>query len=138
MPITPFLKGEKFDAETTRAMGAALEMACVALRTGDCAGDVKQAIANKIIALANAGERNPDALCEQVIEGHSHGASLGLRKVRPEAAPRERLLDVDGRVSGIMRIARRRTATSRRARPRWRRRPDLKEAWGPVRPVWGP
>jgi hypothetical protein len=37
MPITPFLKGEKFDAETTRAMGAALEMACVALRTGDCA-----------------------------------------------------------------------------------------------------
>jgi hypothetical protein len=68
MPITPFLKGEKFDAETTRAMGAALEMACVALRTGDCADDVKQVIANKIIALAKAGERNPDALCEQVLK----------------------------------------------------------------------
>jgi hypothetical protein len=67
MPITPFLKGEKFDAET-RAMGAALEMACVALRTGDCADDVKQAIANKIIALAKAGERNPDRLCEQVLK----------------------------------------------------------------------
>jgi hypothetical protein len=37
MPINPFLNGEKFDAETTRAMGAALEMACVALRPGDCA-----------------------------------------------------------------------------------------------------
>ena len=68
MPITPFLNGEKFDAETTRVMGAALEMACVALRTGDCADDVKQAIANKIIALAKAGERNPDTLCEQVLK----------------------------------------------------------------------
>jgi hypothetical protein len=44
MPITPFLNGEKFDSETTRVMGVALEMACLALRTGDCADDVKQAI----------------------------------------------------------------------------------------------
>jgi hypothetical protein len=62
MPIKPFLNGEDFDPETTRAMGVALEMACVALRTGDCADDVKQAIANKIIALAKAGERDPDIL----------------------------------------------------------------------------
>jgi hypothetical protein len=68
MPITPFLSGEKFDSETTRVMGVALEMACLALRTGDCADDVKQAIANKIIALAKAGERSPDALCEQVLK----------------------------------------------------------------------
>jgi hypothetical protein len=68
MPITPFLHGEKFDSETTRVMGVALEMACLALRTGDCADDVKQAVANKIIALAKAGERNPDALCEQVLK----------------------------------------------------------------------
>ena len=68
MPITPFLNGEKFNSETTRVMGVALEMACLALRTGDCADDVKQAVANKIIALAKAGERNPDALCEQVLK----------------------------------------------------------------------
>ena len=68
MPINPFLNGEKFDAETTRAMGAALEMACVDLRPGDCADDVKQAIANKIIAHAKAGERSPDILCEQVLK----------------------------------------------------------------------
>jgi hypothetical protein len=68
MPITLFLNGEKFDSETTRVMGVALEMACLALRTGDCADDVKQAIANKIIALAKAGERSPDALCEQVLK----------------------------------------------------------------------
>jgi hypothetical protein len=65
MPITPFLNGEKFDSETTRVMGVALEMACLA---GDCADDVKQAIANKIIALAKAGARNPDALCGQVLK----------------------------------------------------------------------
>jgi hypothetical protein len=67
MPIRPFLNGEDFDPETTRVICVALEMACVALRTGDCADDVKQAIANKIIALSKAGERNPDILCEKVL-----------------------------------------------------------------------
>jgi hypothetical protein len=59
------------------ALGVALELTCIALRTGDCADDVnrprKQAIANKLIALAKAGERNPDVLCEEVlkdIRGH--------------------------------------------------------------------
>ena len=68
MPITSFLNGEDFDPETTRVLGVAFELTCVALRTGDCADDVKQAIANKIIALAQAGERNPDILCEQVLK----------------------------------------------------------------------
>jgi len=49
MPITPFLKGENVDQESTRVMGVALEMACAALRTGACTEDVKHAIANKII-----------------------------------------------------------------------------------------
>jgi hypothetical protein len=86
MPITPFLKGEKFDAETTRAMGAALEMVCVALRTGDCADDVKQAIADKIIALAKAGERHPDALCEQVLK-EIRTAPLSTMTVIKEGSP---------------------------------------------------
>jgi hypothetical protein len=41
---------------------------CVALRVGDCADDVKQAIVNKIIFLAKAGERRPDVLCDQVLK----------------------------------------------------------------------
>jgi hypothetical protein len=45
-------------------MGVALAMACLALRTGDCAADVKQVIANKIIALA----KGPGALCEKVLK----------------------------------------------------------------------
>jgi hypothetical protein len=40
-------------------------MVCIALRTGDCDDSVKQAIATKLIALAKAGERNPDILCEE-------------------------------------------------------------------------
>jgi hypothetical protein len=68
MPIRPFLNGENFDPETIRVLGVALEMTCVALRVGDCDDDVKQAIADKIIALAKAGECNPDVLCEQVVK----------------------------------------------------------------------
>ena len=79
MPITLYLSGEKFDEETTRVMGVALEMTCAALQTGPCADDVKQAIANKIIALAKAGERNPDKLCEQVL--------IDIRRPPMEAEP---------------------------------------------------
>ena len=67
MPITPFLNGEQFDPETRRVLGVALEMTCIALRTGDCGDGVRQAIAIKIIDLAKAGERNPDILCEQAL-----------------------------------------------------------------------
>jgi hypothetical protein len=68
MPITPFLHGEQFDAETRRVLGVALEMSCIALRTGDCDDGVRQAIPSKIIELAKAGERNPDILCEEVLK----------------------------------------------------------------------
>jgi hypothetical protein len=67
MPIRPFLNGERFDPEIERVLGVALEMVCIAVRTGDCDDDVKQAIASKIIDLAKAGERNPDILCEQAL-----------------------------------------------------------------------
>jgi hypothetical protein len=69
MPITPFLNGEQFDPETRRVLGVALEMTCIALRTGDCDDGVRQAIAIKIIELAKTGERNPDILCEQTLAG---------------------------------------------------------------------
>jgi hypothetical protein len=62
MPITPFLNGEKFDAETTRA------------RDGRRPGDGLRGSADRRLRgrrqagyfqqVAKAGERNPDALCE--------------------------------------------------------------------------
>ena len=66
MPITPFLDGERCDPETTRVLGVALEMVCIALRTGDCDDDIKQAITKKLIALAKAGERNPDICAKKL------------------------------------------------------------------------
>jgi hypothetical protein len=68
MPITPFLNSEPFDLETTRVLGVAFEMVSIALRTGDCDDDIKQAIATKLIALAKTGERHPDILCEEVLK----------------------------------------------------------------------
>ena len=38
------------------------------MRIGDCDDDVKQAIANKIIALAKTGERKPDIVCERALK----------------------------------------------------------------------
>ena len=56
------------DLETKRVLGVAFEMICVGLRIGDCAEEVKQAIANKVIELAKTGERNPDLLCERALK----------------------------------------------------------------------
>jgi hypothetical protein len=76
MPITPFLNRERFDPESARVLSVALEMVCIALRTGDCDDGVKQAIATKLIAIAKAGERNPDILCVS-IEGYSSAPTVG-------------------------------------------------------------
>jgi hypothetical protein len=65
MPIRSYLFGERLDPETTRILGVAFEIACIALRTTDDL--VKQAIARKLVVLTKAGERNPDILCEQVL-----------------------------------------------------------------------
>lgn len=79
MPITPFLNGRKFDSETRRILGVAFELACVALRIGECDDDVRQTIANRIIEVADDGERNPDVLCEKalkLIRAETRGTSL--------------------------------------------------------------
>jgi hypothetical protein len=65
MQITPFI--DEFDLETRRVIGIALEMTCLALRTGDCDDGVREAIAIKIIELTKTGQRNSDILCEQAL-----------------------------------------------------------------------
>ena len=49
------------------ALGIALEMA-IALSTGDDDDHVRRTIADKLIALAKAGERNPNVLCDKAPE----------------------------------------------------------------------
>jgi hypothetical protein len=68
MPTTPYLNGKRFDPETKRVLGVAFEQVCIALRIGASDDDVKQAIADKVIEFAKAGDRHPDLLCERVLE----------------------------------------------------------------------
>jgi hypothetical protein len=67
MPIRPYLDGHKFDPETLRVMGIALEMALVALRLADRDDLANEVVAQKVIALAKAGERDPERLCDGVL-----------------------------------------------------------------------
>jgi hypothetical protein len=67
MPIRPHLDGQKFDAETIRVMGIAFEMALVAFRLADRGDLANQVLANKIMELAKAGERDPERLCDGVL-----------------------------------------------------------------------
>ena len=63
MPIRSHLHGQRFDPETIRVMGLAYELALVALeRTDGAATPTREAVAQKIIDLANAGERDPERL----------------------------------------------------------------------------
>jgi hypothetical protein len=69
MPITPYLNGFEADTETKRVLGVAFEMTCVALRLAGRGGDLaREVIARRMIELAQAGERNPDILCETVLK----------------------------------------------------------------------
>lgn len=69
MPIRFFLKGQRFDPETIRVMGIAFEMALVALqRTHGTADPIREAVAQKIIDLAKAGERHPERLCDGALQ----------------------------------------------------------------------
>ena len=67
MPIRAYLNGQRFDPETIRLMGLAYEMTLISLGLvdrGDLANDV---VASKIIEHAKSGERNPEWLCEAVL-----------------------------------------------------------------------
>jgi len=67
MPFRPHLDGQKFDAETIRVMGIAFEMALVAFRLADRGDLANQVLANKIMELSKAGERDPERLCDGVL-----------------------------------------------------------------------
>ena len=67
MPIRPFLGDQKFDSETTRIMGVALEMARTAAKREWAGLYVSRIIAKRIIELAEDGERKPDVLCAQAL-----------------------------------------------------------------------
>ena len=72
MPMAQFLDGlDEFDPETRRVMGVAFEMTCAALRFAGRSERIREIapeiVAAKIIALAKAGECDPDQLCERAL-----------------------------------------------------------------------
>ena len=79
MPITPFLAGRQFDAETRRIMGMAFEMTRTALRLADSNDPIMKLVAEKIIEFTQAGERDANALCERTLGFFSERPQLGLR-----------------------------------------------------------
>jgi hypothetical protein len=67
MPIRTYLQGRAFAAETTRAMGVAFEATRAALAIRHRADLTPEKVASIIIALVDAGELDPDRLCERAI-----------------------------------------------------------------------
>jgi hypothetical protein len=67
MPIREYLGSRKFDPETTRLMGIALETACQALRRQGVDNPPRETLAITIIGQAEAGERDPDRLCDAAV-----------------------------------------------------------------------
>jgi hypothetical protein len=69
MPIRHYLQGHRFDAETARLLGVAFEMALVPLQRADgSVSPTRDAVAQKIIELAKAGERDPERLCDGALK----------------------------------------------------------------------
>jgi hypothetical protein len=69
MPIRHYFQGHGFDAETARLLGIAFEMALVTLQRADgVVSTTRDAVAQKIIELAKAGERDPERLCDGALK----------------------------------------------------------------------
>jgi hypothetical protein len=86
MPMRQHLQGHGFDPETARLLGLAFEMALVALQHADrVVSPTRDAVAQKIIELAKAGERDPGRLCDAALE--ALGASPALTDPSPLPPP---------------------------------------------------
>ena len=88
MPIRAYLQGHRFDAETVRLLGIAFEMAIVALQQGDgIVSPTREAVAQKIIELAKAGERDPERLCDGALKATQPMAPVIISDPSPLPPP---------------------------------------------------
>ena len=75
MSIRPFLKDATFDPEHVKAMGKAFDCVIRELNdSGQSSKVVREVIAERIIAAAKTGERDPDKLCALAMD------ALGVRR----------------------------------------------------------
>jgi hypothetical protein len=68
MPITPFLTGQAFDPDVVRAMSDAFDEACRTLGLTVRTDPASEAVAKKIIELAQRGVRDSASLSERVVQ----------------------------------------------------------------------
>jgi hypothetical protein len=67
MPLTPFLKENTFDPEAIKAMSAAFEAVCEALRLAPRSDPITEIVAGKVIEVASTGERDPERIRDLVL-----------------------------------------------------------------------
>ena len=73
MPIRAYLDGQTFDGETIRRMGIAFETALASLGASRGHDDpIRSVLARNIIALAQAGEQDPERLCDGALRAVRH------------------------------------------------------------------
>jgi hypothetical protein len=87
MPIRSYLNGHRFDPETMRLMGLAYEMTLISLRLVDRGDISNNVIAQKLIELAKSGERDPERLCEAVLQQWGRAAA----HIAPPIAPGDQI-----------------------------------------------
>jgi hypothetical protein len=89
MSITPYLDGLEVDPETKRVLSAALEMTRVSLGLID--NFANGIIAKRLSEIAEAGERDPDLLCEGASRNYAGICLETNRTNRPSALIRWRV-----------------------------------------------
>jgi hypothetical protein len=91
MPIRHYLQGHRFDAETVRLLGIAFEMALVAVQHADgVVAPTRDVVAQKIIELAKAGERDPERLCDEALKATQPMAPVLVSDPTPPPPPASR------------------------------------------------
>jgi hypothetical protein len=88
--ISTYLDGHKFDGETIRLMGIAFETALASLgATPGCNDPIRAALAQRIIALGKAGERDAEWLCDGALQAVSPAGPSGGRDLAEDGPAAE-------------------------------------------------
>ena len=90
LTVINIAQGHGFDPETARLLGLAFEMAIVALQHADrVVSPTRDVVAQKIIELAKAGERDPGRLCDAALEACLQSIVSDPSPLPPHASPQE-------------------------------------------------
>lgn len=80
--ISTFLSGDIFDPHDIKAMSMALDDVCKTLNITDCAKAARHVVAERIILLAQEGERSPTRLRDKIL------SECGISAGEPEISRR--------------------------------------------------